>query len=468
MAQLDLKDAEFSEKKKALLSTYEEDKVRLNSEYKGLEVKVHHVDEEIESLAKSNEELTVQLKELVEEGVQYNHATAASAARIAQIDHQLKLKEAEKSNLNAHLDAIKNKIAQLETTSEGHKAMNDHLKEEKAKQEAKRNELQQNRDKFQQEIEDTKKELQIHLEKCEELKKRIEYNMTNQVPQKFQDLQDSTSTTKTILVELRNKVASLPDEQTLLSDLQKFEEQIKEEQAKISKYNADIEQHKGFLNDCNKDGDVGIAKEAISEEIRQLKNGLVTLTKNIADKENQIEKCQIESETLSKTLDELDVQIGKEKDALELREQDNRKDELLKEKFIHLTTENENLTQEISKVEQDLNDYIGNRDSTMDQIQKKNTVAVQAIESELRQLDQDIKAQKKKLADAETKITSNAKFLKPDSKPVPAAQMQKKKPRRTLVSPGSSKTKEIPKSAPPPKALSASTLKSLWSSSEED
>ena len=467
MAQLDLKEAEYIEKKKALLSKYEEDKVHLNSEYKGLEEKVNHVDGEIESLAKSNEELSVQLKELVLEGADYENAIAARVAHMEHMDKQFGLKEAEKVNLTAHLDSIKNKLAQLEATSEGHKAMNDHLKAEKAKQEAKINELQQNRDKYQKEIEDTKNELQSQLVKCDELKKRIEDNMTNQVPQKFQDLQNSTSTTKMALVELRSKVASYPTEQTLVSDMQKYEAQIVEEQAKISNIQIEIEKHQKILNDCNKDGDVGVVKEAITEEIRQLKNGLVTLTKNIADKERQIEKFQNESESATKILDELDLQIGKANDARELREEDNRKDEASKEQLVHLTEENENLKQEISKVEQELNDYIGKRDSTVDQVQKKNTKAVQALENELRRLDQDISIQKKKLSEAEAKFASNSKAnLKPDPMPVPVAQSQKRKPRRTLVSPDSLKTKEIAKSAPPPKAVS--TLKSLWSSSEED
>ena len=473
MAQLDLKEAEYSEKKKSLLSTFEEDTVHLNSECKGLEVKINQVDVDIDSLAKSNEELNSQLRDLIEESAQYDRETEASAAKIAQIDQQLKLREAEKANVKVHLDAINNKIAQLEATSEGHKAMNDHLKEEKAKQEAKINELQQNRDKFQKEIEDTKEQLQGQLQKCEDLKSRIENNMTNQVPQKFQDLQDSTSSTKMALVELRNKVASYPDEQKLLSDLQNYEEQIKQDQTKLSEYNNDIEKQKGFLDDCNKDGEVGILKETIAEEVQQLKNVLVTLTKNITDKENQIDLMQNESETLLKTLAELDLQVSKEKDAIESRKEDNRKDQAFKENFHLLTKENEKLNQEISKMEHDLNDYIDNRNLTMDQLQKTNTKAVQEIESELRQLDQDITKQKKKLSDAETKAGRNdkAKFVNPsskqDTKVSTAAPKETKRARRTLISPESSNTMEIAKRAPP-KALSSTALKSLWSSSEED
>ena len=480
MKELDLKEAEYVHKIKALRASFEADSAHLEKEYKNLQGKVDQINGEMEDIAIANQKLNSNLEALLAENAEFDRATEASETKIAQVDQQLKLKGAEKANVKTHLDAIMKRIAELEANSEGHKAMNAHLKQERAKQEAKAKELKDNQDNFKKEIADAEAQLQAQVAKCDGLKQRLEANITNQIPQKFQELQESTSTAKMALQELRNQVASFPSEEQMRIDIDKQEESIKLCEAELAKYQNEIVQHQTNQSDEN----LSANHEAILEEIQQLKNKILTTQENVTKEEKQVDALEKEFEEMSKQLEELEQRVTTEEKECEKRQEINRKDESCKERYVQLVSENEVLEKDISRVQKEMMDYDQIRNEAMDKCQKKNSENLDTIKREIEKVDQQIALQKKKLVEKQqaqkaVEQQQAQKNVEPE-KPQPSKksstvartpQVQQKRRGRTLLSPpdASSKAKKNaqPKALPPksPRALSAL---SLWSSSDED
>ena len=471
MKVLDLKEAENKEKMRAMLAAFEADSAHLENESKNLQVKVAQIDSEMGDIATRNKQLDLKLQELQEENAEYDRMTEASESKIAQIDQQMKLKEAEKSNVKMHLNAILSKIAELEASSEGTKAMNTHLKKERAKQEAKVKELKDNQDKKKKEIADTEAQLLATLAKCDELKQRLEANISNQIPQKFQELQENTSTAKMALQDLRNQVASFPSEEQLKLEIEKQEEAIRCCEADLAKFQGQIAIDQARIASYGND-DLNVKHEALIEEIQQLKNNIVSTQKNVANEEQQVDALQKEFEVISKQLEEIEQQVEKEKQECEKRQESNRKDEACKERLVQLTMENEPLEKDLARVEQEIQEYEGGRNDSMDKTQKKNSEALQAIEKEIQKVEKEVTLQKKKLADNQAKRekAEKAKTVTPQNSSALAAKPQPVRSRRTLLSPPDDSTKSkkiVPVPHKSPKALSDSVL-NLWSSSDED
>ena len=119
MKELDLKEAEYVHKIKALRASFEADSAHLEKEYKNLQGKVDQINGEMEDIAIANQKLNSNLEALLAENAEFDRATEASETKIAQVDQQLKLKGAEKANVKNHLGAIKRRIAELEASPEG-------------------------------------------------------------------------------------------------------------------------------------------------------------------------------------------------------------------------------------------------------------------------------------------------------------------------------------------------------------
>ena len=468
MKALDQKEAEYVEKKRVILAAFEADSTHLENEAKNLQDKVAQIDSEMGEIATKNKQLDLKLHELQEENAEYDRMTEASESKIAQIDQQMKLKEAEKANVKMHLNAIMSKIAELEASSEGHKAMNTHLKQERAKQEAKVKELKDNQDNFKKEIADTEAQLVTQLAKCDELKQRLEANISNQIPQKFQELQESTSTAKMALQDLRSQLASFPSEEQLRMEIEKQEEAIRRCEADLAQFQGEIAKHQ-----ANEKGDNHEAHhEALLEEIQQLKNNIVSTQKNVASEEQQVDALQKEFEVISKQLEDVEHQVENERQECEKRQERNRKDESCKERFVELTTENETLEKEVARVEQEIKEYEESRIEAMEKFQKKNSKELQTIEKEIQKIDKEVTLQKKKLANYQAKknVAEKSQTVTPLNSSSLAAKAPPVRARRTLLSPPDASTKpkkNVPKKSP--KALSESVLNALWSSdSDED
>jgi len=471
MKALDQKEAEYVEKKRVILAAFEADSTHLENEAKNLQDKVAQIDSEMGEIATKNKQLDLKLHELQEENAEYDRMTEASESKIAQIDQQMKLKEAEKANVKMHLNAIMSKIAELEASSEGHKAMNTHLKQERAKQEAKAKELKDNQDNFKKEIADTEAQLLTQLAKCDELKQRLEANISNQIPQKFQELQESTSTAKMALQDLRSQLASFPSEEQLRMEIEKQEEAIRRCEADLAQFQGEIAKHQA--NTINEKGDNHEAHhEALLEEIQQLKNNIVSTQKNVASEEQQIDALQKEFEVISKQLEDIEHQVENERQECEKRQERNRKDESCKERFVQLTTEYETVEKELDRVEQEIKEYEESRIEAMENFQKKNSEELQTIEKEIQKIDKEVTLQKKKLADYQAKrnVAEKSQTVTPLNSSSLAAKAPPVRARRTLLSPPDASTKpkkNVPKKSP--KALSESVLNALWSSdSDED
>lgn len=353
--------------------------------------------EDVEALKKQIEELKKQIEELKNEkkSIEVKVTDAETAKEEAETNLQDKTKELEEANKKiAELEEkLKNTQAGDPADKETIKKLQEELNAEKAKV---------------QDLENKVKELEAQIATLENDKKDLENKLAT-ADGKVKELEKQVSDKDAKIAELeaqiaeKDKAIAEKDEQikSLEAEKQAKEAKINDLTAELEKAKADLEQagaDKDKLNARIAELEAEIARlkaenenlnteiEKLKAEIEALKGQVADRDKTIADKDNTIADLNKKAEELQKEIDELKNHVD-DLDAL----------------IAKLKAEKDGLTDEINKANADLD----NAKKDLEALKKELEDAKAKAETEKKALQDELNAEKAKLAELNKEIAKN-------------------------------------------------------------
>ena len=141
---------------------------------------------EIENANERNEQLVVEYNDL---------ETKTNQAEIGKFSHESNIKEKEGALLRNQdiIRAIRLRISQLESESQGRKLQNSKLREEYKKAQSKLAEVEKKQSEMQEEITGLESKLEKSIQNCDQYKYEIDGKVSEKIPEKFNELQADCS-----------------------------------------------------------------------------------------------------------------------------------------------------------------------------------------------------------------------------------------------------------------------------------
>lgn len=353
--------------------------------------------EDVEALKKQIEELKKQIEELKNEkkSIEVKVTDAETAKTEAETNLQDKTKELEEANKKiAELEEkLKNTQAGDPADKETIKKLQEELNAEKAKV---------------QDLENKVKELEAQIATLENDKKDLENKLAT-ADGKVKELEKQVSDKDAKIAELeaqiaeKDKAIAEKDEQikSLEAEKQAKEAKINDLTAELEKAKADLEQagaDKDKLNARIAELEAEIARlkaeneslnaeiDKLKAEIEALKGQVADRDKTIADKDNTIADLNKKAEDLQKEIDELKNHVDD-----------------LDQLIAKLKAEKDGLTDEINKANADLD----NAKKDLEALKKELEDAKAKAETEKKALQDELNAEKAKLAELNKEIAKN-------------------------------------------------------------
>lgn len=355
------------------------------------------VTKQLEELKKEIESIKTQIETLQAEkkAIEIKLTDAETAKEEAETNLQDKTKELEEANKKiAELEEkLKNAQAGDPADKETIKKLQDELNAEKAKV---------------QDLENKAKELEEKIATLETEKKDLENKLTT-ADGKIKELEQQVLDKDTRIAELEAEIAE--KDKTIAEKDEKIKSLEAEKQAKEAKINeltAELEKAKADLEQAGADKDKLTARiaeleaeiarlkaenenlnaeiEKLKAEIEALKGQVAEKDKTIADKDNTIADLNKKAEDLQKEIEDLKNHVD-DLDAL----------------IAKLKAEKDGLTNEINKANEDLD----NAKKDLEALKKELEDAKAKAETEKKALQDELNAEKAKLAELNKEIAKN-------------------------------------------------------------
>ena len=352
---------------------------------------------ELEELKKQIEDLKKQIENLKNEkkSIEVKVTDAETAKAEAETNLQDKSKELEEANKKiAELEEkLKNAQAGDPADKETIKKLQDELNAEKAKVQDLENKVKELEEKVAT-LENDKKDLESKLatadEKVKELEKQVSdkdakiAELEAQIAEKDKAIAEKDEQIKSLEAEKQTKEAKIND---LTAELEKAKADLEQAGADKDKLNARIAELEAEIARLKAENEnLNAEIEKLKAENEALKGQVADRDKTITDKDNTIADLNKKAEDLQKEIDDLKNHVD-DLDAL----------------IAKLKAEKDGLTNEINKANEDLD----NAKKDLEALKKELEDAKAKAETEKKALQDELNAEKAKLAELNKEIAKN-------------------------------------------------------------